>query len=80
MEEVYDATEKTLKNIKAALLHEEEAVSMYKKFAEECIEPHYKKMFEQFAKNEYWHTLALKEKIDAIEEERGRLENESNIV
>jgi len=73
--ECNDMDERTLENIKTALEHEEEAVSLYTKFADECKIPFYKEMFMQFAKNENWHVLALKEKLKKIDDEKACLDN-----
>jgi len=67
--------EQTLKNIKMALEHEEEAVFLYNRFADECNIPFYEEMFRQFAKNETWHVLALREKLKKIDNENVYLDN-----
>ena len=55
--------DKTIENLETAIKQEELAVKSYRQWAKETDEPHLEEMYNQFAQNEMWHLVALKEKL-----------------
>jgi len=51
--------------LKDALLHEEDAVRLYRRYATEAEDERIREMFEQFAMNESWHAAAIRAKLEA---------------
>jgi len=53
--------------LEEALLHEEEAVALYRRYTRECDDERLREMFEQFAMNESWHAAAIRAKLEALQ-------------
>ncbi len=53
--------------LQEALIHEEEAVKLYRRYERECEDPRLREMFEQFAMNESWHAAAIRTKLEQAE-------------
>jgi len=50
--------------LKEALIHEEDAVKLYREYSRQCEDERLREMFEQFAMNESWHAAAIRAKLD----------------
>ena len=55
-----------IKILEEALEHEEQAVTLYRKWAEQADDDALQEMLEQFAMNESWHAAAARAKLDAL--------------
>jgi len=53
--------------LRDALAHEEEAVRLYRRYAQQCEDQRVQEMFEQFAMNESWHGTAIRQKLKDME-------------
>ena len=52
--------------LEQALEHEEEAVRLYRDWAQQTDTVTLKEMFKQFATNENWHAAAVRAKLEAL--------------
>jgi rubrerythrin len=54
--------------LQEALVHEENAVRLYREYQRDSDDPRLREMFEQFAMNESWHAAAIRAKLDQMEQ------------
>lgn len=54
--------------LEEALEHEEEAIRLYRDWAQHADNDALQEMLEQFAMNESWHAAAVRAKLDSLNE------------